>query len=259
MATVKISQLPATASPEPADLVPVVQSASTKKITRGDFLKNIDADATLTDIATNNVSTSKHGFAPKLPNDATKYLDGTGAYSVPAGSGGGGSGALALIETQTITSAVQDVTFSGLDGDTDGVYFLLYEIVNSNGSQTAYTIEPNGGTSGLTSATNFWNSGGAGVVGSSSWAIGINDSNPSLTTGSLTINAGSTIHSVGRLRTYHGQAFSNAGLSATASGGNNFAGIWNDTSTNITSLVIHADHSSGIGDGSRLSLYKYAH
>lgn len=36
-----------------------------------------------------NVSTTKHGLAPKLPNDATKYLDGTGAYSVPAGGGGG--------------------------------------------------------------------------------------------------------------------------------------------------------------------------
>ena len=44
-----------------------------------------DATITTTDITTNNVSTTKHGFAPKAPNDATKYLDGTGAYSVPAG------------------------------------------------------------------------------------------------------------------------------------------------------------------------------
>lgn len=39
------------------------------------------------DNTTNDVSTSKHGFAPKAPNDATRYLDGTGAYSVPAGTG----------------------------------------------------------------------------------------------------------------------------------------------------------------------------
>lgn len=45
---------------------------------------------TFTDITTNNVSITKHGFAPKAPNDATKYLDGTGSYSVPAGGGGGG-------------------------------------------------------------------------------------------------------------------------------------------------------------------------
>ncbi|KKN27847.1 hypothetical protein LCGC14_0860400 [marine sediment metagenome] len=37
-----------------------------------------------------NASTSKHGLTPKYPNDATKYLDGTGVYSIPAGAGGGG-------------------------------------------------------------------------------------------------------------------------------------------------------------------------
>lgn len=42
-----------------------------------------DGGLSLTDVTTNDVSTSKHGFAPKAPNDATKYLDGTGAYSVP--------------------------------------------------------------------------------------------------------------------------------------------------------------------------------
>jgi hypothetical protein len=42
----------------------------------------------LSDVTTNNVTTGRHGFVPKLPGDATKYLDGTGAFSVPAGSGG---------------------------------------------------------------------------------------------------------------------------------------------------------------------------
>lgn len=39
-----------------------------------------DATISLTDITTNNVSTTKHGFTPKAPNDATKFLDGTAAY-----------------------------------------------------------------------------------------------------------------------------------------------------------------------------------
>jgi hypothetical protein len=52
-------------------------------------LPAIDATGAATDITTRNVSTSAHGLTPKLPNDATKYLDGTGAYSVPAGGGGG--------------------------------------------------------------------------------------------------------------------------------------------------------------------------
>ena len=50
-----------------------------------------DADLLLSDITTNNVSTTKHGFAPKAPNDATKFLDGTGAYSSPSSGGGASS------------------------------------------------------------------------------------------------------------------------------------------------------------------------
>jgi hypothetical protein len=42
----------------------------------------------LSDVTTANVSITKHGFAPKAPNDVTKYLDGTGLYSIPAGGGG---------------------------------------------------------------------------------------------------------------------------------------------------------------------------
>jgi len=59
----------------------------------GSFAATIAAGAvteskqTLSDVTTLNVSTTKHGYAPKLPNDATKYLDGTGAYSVPSGAG----------------------------------------------------------------------------------------------------------------------------------------------------------------------------
>lgn len=51
--------------------------------------KVTEAMQVLADNTTQNVSTTKHGYAPKAPNDATKYLDGTGAWSVPAGSGGG--------------------------------------------------------------------------------------------------------------------------------------------------------------------------
>ena len=50
-----------------------------------------EAKQLLADNTTNDVSTAKHGYAPKLPNDATKFLDGTGTYSVPAGGGGGTS------------------------------------------------------------------------------------------------------------------------------------------------------------------------
>lgn len=48
-----------------------------------------DTDLSTSDVTTNNVSIAKHGFTPKLPNDATKYLDGTGNYTVPPTGGSG--------------------------------------------------------------------------------------------------------------------------------------------------------------------------
>lgn len=63
-----------------------------------------DATISTTDITTNNVSTSKHGFTPKLPNDATKFLDGTGAYSVPPGT---------ATSSQWATQNTTDVSLAG--------------------------------------------------------------------------------------------------------------------------------------------------
>ena len=45
-----------------------------------------DSDLSLSNITTNDVSITKHGFAPTLPNDATKFLNGTGGYTAPASS-----------------------------------------------------------------------------------------------------------------------------------------------------------------------------
>lgn len=47
-----------------------------------------DATLTTTDVTTNNVTSSKHGFAPKSPADATKFLNGANppAYTTPTGT-----------------------------------------------------------------------------------------------------------------------------------------------------------------------------
>lgn len=49
-----------------------------------------DATISLTDITTNDTTITKHGFAPKLPNDAAKFLDGLGNWTVPPDTGGSG-------------------------------------------------------------------------------------------------------------------------------------------------------------------------
>ncbi len=88
----------------------------------GDGAAIVEAAITLADNVTNDVSISKHGFAPKAPNDSTKYLDGTGAYTVPAGSGGGLTYNAVTVTTGNVSAAEgnhYDCTIAGLTADRD--------------------------------------------------------------------------------------------------------------------------------------------
>lgn len=93
MAEKKFSELTAKgATIADTDIVAISESAGggayTSKSVTGANIKALvtDANLTTTDITTNDVSTSKHGFAPKAPNDTTKFLRGDATWAVvPAG------------------------------------------------------------------------------------------------------------------------------------------------------------------------------
>lgn len=65
----------------------------------------------LTDVTTNDVSTTKHGFVPKAPNNTSTYLRGDGTWSTISGvtkfGGTGADGAL------TITSGATNIDLGG--------------------------------------------------------------------------------------------------------------------------------------------------
>lgn len=67
-----------------------------------------DATISTSDITTNNASTSKHGWLKKLSNVATEYMDGTGAWSTPAGGVALGAGEAEILTTPTIVNAEDD-------------------------------------------------------------------------------------------------------------------------------------------------------
>ena len=90
----------------PTFVTPVLGTPSSGTLTNCTGLP--EGGLSMTDITTNNVSTTKHGFAPKAPNDATKFLDGTGVYSTPAGSGSG-----------TVTAIIV-ASANGISGTSDG-------------------------------------------------------------------------------------------------------------------------------------------
>lgn len=94
MAEKKFSQLTAKgATIADTDLVAISESngggSYVSKSVTGANIKALvtDANLTTTDITTNDVSTTKHGFAPKLPGNTTTFLRGDGTYATPASGG----------------------------------------------------------------------------------------------------------------------------------------------------------------------------
>jgi len=83
-----------------------------KGVTNGDAHDHVGGDGaaiaegalSLADVTTGDVSTTKHGFAPKAPNDTSKFLRGDGTWAAPAGGGLG----YALAVTSLILSTLSD-------------------------------------------------------------------------------------------------------------------------------------------------------
>lgn len=116
-----------------------------------------EADLSLSNVTTDDVSTTKHGFAPKAPNDATKFLDGTGAYSVPSTSGG----------ITDLTSTGSTITVTSSTGPTANVDLPATGVTaGSYGSSTQVASIAVDARGRLTSASNVSISGisGTGLV-----------------------------------------------------------------------------------------------
>lgn len=92
---VRISDLTAMAEAvATGDLLPLVNvsesSDKTKKATiaqvRSAIVPIVEADQSLSDVTTLDVSTSKHGYVPKAPNDTAKFLRGDATWATPSGT-----------------------------------------------------------------------------------------------------------------------------------------------------------------------------
>jgi len=147
----------------------------------------VEADITLADNTTNDVSTTKHGFVPKAPNDTAKYFRGdatwatlsasgqlidmqvftaSGTWTKPAGTGkviveviGGGGGGGSTVTT----------TRRGAGGGGGGGYSK--KLVTSPGATETVTIGA-GGSGGSGGTPNNGSSGGTSSFGSHCSATG---------------------------------------------------------------------------------------
>lgn len=132
-----------------------------------------DANLSVSDITTNNASTSQHGFVKKLPNDATKYYDGTGNYTVPVGTGTVTSvsvttsvGVSGSVATATSTPAITLTVPGRLIGRQVFTASGTYTPTSGTNGIKAIAIGAGGGGSGSGTGAGGGGNGGTTVLGS---------------------------------------------------------------------------------------------
>jgi hypothetical protein len=136
--------------------------------TAADCAAITEAQQSLSDNTTNDVSTSKHGYVPKAPNDTTKFLRGDASWAVSAG-------ALVLLEQHTASSSASlDFTTAIGSGYDEYLIELLNLVPATNATHLHLNVSTDGGASYDSGAGKYawaqwaWVSNGTGFIGSNS-------------------------------------------------------------------------------------------
>ncbi len=150
--------------------------------------------------------------------NANHTITGGGTFRIPK-----------HIETKTLSNDT-GYTFSGLNGDTDGEYFVTFDLfVNSNDERAIWLI-PGGATASDFDGKDWTENGGVDgdgygfLIASTTWS-------KQLMRGAITIHP-----KTGYRRTSYGTRFAVHGDTSHVI--IHSRSVWKDTATNITSLVL---------------------
>jgi hypothetical protein len=158
-----------------------------------------------------------------------------------------------LVEKKVLGSDSSTITFSGLDGDTDEIYFLRGHISLAD-STARLDLRPNGSTTGLNGSQHQTSSATHTVAATTTWIVmaawnnTIGESNFE-----ATFFAKSGMSRSGSTTQRHYKATTVASTTRIT-----YHGTWSDAETNVTSLEIVSSSGNRMLTGSIISLYKTA-
>lgn len=158
----------------------------------------------------------------------------------------------------TAGSAVQDLTVSGLTGDTDGDYEIVGRILYlANGALVKYSLQPNAITTNQQGAPIYATGAATGSFAQLNATLGISQVQEAVAHALNTLDFRATLSSKtgsgGRLWNCNSilRQSSGAAVQMTL-----FTGVWEEAATAITSLVLHSDTAASILTGSYIRVRK---
>lgn len=161
-----------------------------------------------------------------------------------------------LIQTQVVSVAAQTLNFAGLDGEVQGWYRLIGHFKNGTpGVARILALQPNGlgangfsqqvsGTGAVTGAAAFNTDMYLGQSASNDWVFDV-----------MLQGFGGSTAPTPMSRMFTGTLITGTGA-ANGQAIRSVGGIWADATTKMTSLLIASDFVTGIGVGSRFSLFR---
>lgn len=154
------------------------------------------------------------------------------------------------------TADCTDLEIAGLDGDTDGRYYMEGVIHVPASTAVYYTVRPNGVITNLGGVA-WGDAGGSLIAGYWILCDSIDQAGPVCLSFQAWINAQASVGGVARQRHFVARTLvthANAGLAYQS--GYECTGSWRETSTNITSLNIVSSVASKILQGSAVQVYR---
>jgi hypothetical protein len=274
MAEKKFSELTAKgATIADTDLVAISESAGggsyvSKRVT-GANIKALVTDANLStsDITTNNVSTSKHGFAPKLPGNTTTFLRGDGTYATPAGGGltefteaetTAAPNATVAVNSLTPVAGTTNADFAIVPKGTGAILGNIPDNTSTGGNKRgagAVDLQLNrASASQVASGTNSFVAGISCTASGNQGAAAIGDRNVSsgvfsFSAGALSTASNNASTALGQQSTSSAVASFTTGLQNTSSGNYSFSSGGESTASSQYSFV-HGNKSAASGDTS---------
>lgn len=207
-----------------------------------------EAALALTDITTNNASTSNHGFLLKLDNNSAHFMNGQGAWATPAGGGSGcvpsGTIGQVLVDSGSGTCTSSPVTIDTTAGRAGGTQMgqgtASTPAANSIVLQaptsvtTAYSIAfPSATGTGFFLNTDTSNVGALTFIGFTGTANVVRATSPTLVTPTLGAALATSINGAAITSTTGG-TLTLANSSTLATSGANSITLTSTGSTNVT-------------------------